>query len=351
MGSDWQPCVLGDLLHIKHGWAFKGTAMEEGLDDGPIVVAIGNFEYTGGFRFGSTKIKRYTGEFPSDYILSAGDILLAMTCQTAGGEILGIPGKIPDDENIYLHNQRLGKVVLRDQSKVTLDYLYWLFLSRPFNQHLYLSATGTKILHTSPTKIEAYEFLLPSLQEQKAIAHILGSLDDKIELNRQMNATLEAIAQALFKSWFVDFDPVIDNALAAGNPIPQPFQARAAARQALGPDRKPLPAAIQTQFPNSFTFNDNLGWIPEGWSPSTVGEEFNVTMGQSPPGHTYNENGEGIPFFQGCTDYGFRYPSNRVYCTDPKRLASKNDTLVSVRAPVGDVNMAAQDCCIGRGVA
>jgi len=74
-------------------------------------------------------------------------------------------------------------------------------------------------------------------------------------------------------------------------------------------------------------------------------------MGQSPPGATYNENGEGVPFFQGSTDFGFRYPSNRVFCTEPKRMARKGDTLVSVRAPVGDINMACEDCCIGRGVA
>jgi type I restriction enzyme S subunit len=188
------------------------------------------------------------------------------------------------------------------------------------------------------------------MSEQKSIAHILGTLDDKIELNRQMNATLESMAQALFKSWFVNFDPVIDNAIEAGNPIPEPLQARAERRQALGDQRKPLPEHIQSQFPSSFVFSEEMGWVPEGWEESSVGELFDVTMGQSPPGDTYNEEGEGLPFFQGKTDFGFRYPTNRVFCTAPKRLASKDDTLVSVRAPVGDVNMAAEDCCIGRGV-
>lgn len=82
-----------------------------------------------------------------------------------------------------------------------------------------------------------------------------------------MNATLESMAQALFKSWFVDFDPVIDIALAAGNPIPEPFQARAKSRKALGDKRKPLPEALQQQFPSSFAFTEEMGWIPEGWSP------------------------------------------------------------------------------------
>ena len=115
---------------------------------------------------------------------------------------------------------------------------------------------------------------IPPLPEQKAIAHILGSLDDKIELNRKMNATLEALAQTLFKSWFVDFDPVIDNALAAGNPIPPEFQARAELRRLNAEKLKSAThhSTLATQnsrtahlFPDSFQETEELGWIPEGW--------------------------------------------------------------------------------------
>ena len=160
------------------------------------------------------------------------------------------------------------------------------------------------------------------------------------------------MAQTLFKSWFVDFDPVIDNALDASNDIPDTMQERAEQRRLLRAkaDFKPLPAATLALFPSEFEETE-LGWVPKGWKASNVGNEFDVTMGQSPPGDTYNENSIGIPFFQGKTDFGFRFPSNRVYCTDPKRLANKNDTLISVRAPVGDTNLAASDCCIGRGIA
>jgi type I restriction enzyme S subunit len=149
--------------------------------------------------------------------------------------------------------------------------------------------TGTTIKHLTGKAIAELEIPLPPKSEQKSIAHILGTLDDKIELNRQMNATLEAMAQALFKSWFVDFDPVIDNALAAGNPIPDPLQARAETRRALGDKRKPFPThrdvlvsreagcrerpdAIQKQFPSRFTFSEEMGWVPEGWEVSTFGE-------------------------------------------------------------------------------
>jgi type I restriction enzyme S subunit len=174
-----------------------------------------------------------------------------------------------------------------------------------------------------------FRILLPPLPEQRAIAHILGSLDDKIELNRQMNKTLEAMARAIFKSWFVDFDPV--RAKAEGRPTG-------------------LPDDIAALFPDSFE-NSEFGEIPKGWEVKPIGSEFNLTMGQSPPGNTYNEIGNGLPFFQGRRDFSFRYPSKRVYCTAPQRLADQGDTLVSVRAPVGDINMAMERCCVGRGVA
>jgi len=171
-------------------------------------VAVGNFRYTGGFRFKETAIKEYRGEYPPEYELRPGDILLVMTCQTAGGEILGIPAQIPDDGRTYLHNQRLGKVVVRAPEAVYPRFLYWLFLTREFNRELFASATGTKIVHTAPSRMEAFRFRLPSVTQQRYIAGVLDALDDKIELNRKMNETLEAMARALFKSWFVDFDPV-----------------------------------------------------------------------------------------------------------------------------------------------
>ena len=99
-----------------------------------------------------------------------------------------------------------------------------------------------------------------------------------------------------------------------------------------------MDAATATLFPSAFQ-DSPLGKIPMGWEVGTVGEEFNLTMGQSPPGSTYNEEGDGSPFYQGRKDFGFRYPTRRVYCNAPTRFAKKGDTLVSVRAPVGDINM------------
>ena len=176
---------------------------------------------------------------------------------------------------------------------------------------------------------------LPPLTEQRAIAHILGTLDDKIELNRRMNETLEEMARAIFKSWFVDFDPVrakMDGSWRRGESLPG------------------MPAEMYDLFPSRLV-DSELGEIPEGWGVGIVGDCFHLTMGQSPPGRTYNDEGDGLPFFQGCSDFGFRYPTNRRFCTAPTRIAESEDTLVSVRAPVGDINKAWERCCIGRGLA
>ena len=152
---------------------------------------------------------------------------------------------------------------------------------------------------------------LPSILTQRRIAAILSALDEKIELNRQTNATLEAISQSIFKEWFVDF-----------------------------------------RFPGATgeMQDSELGPIPKKWKPGRLGDTFNITMGQSPPGESYNEIGKGVPFFQGRADFNFRFPTKRVFTTEPKRYAKKFDTLVSVRAPVGDMNIATENCCIGRGL-
>lgn len=93
--------------------------------------------------------------------------------------------------------------------------------------------------------------------------------------------------------------------------------------------------------------------LPEGWIWVSLGDDALVTliMGQSPPGETYNKEGKGLPFFQGCADFGNLSPVTTVWCTAPQRIAEPNDILMSVRAPVGPTNIAEERCCIGRGLA
>ena len=222
-------------------------------------------------------------------------------------------------------------VLLRSNgTKVFKPFLRWLVRGPQWWEQVgaYINV-GAVFDSLKCADIPGFRLLIPFLPEQRAIAHILGTLDDKIELNRRMNETLEAMARALFKSWFVDFDPV---------------RAKMAGRDT------GLPSHLADLFPDRMV-DSELGEIPEGWEVKALGECVNLTMGQSPPGSTYNEQGEGLPFFQGRSDFGFRYPENRKFCTAPTRIADLEDTLVSVRAPVGDINMAWERCCIGRGVA
>jgi len=231
-----------------------------------------------------------------------------------------------------------------DTDKINAVFVSYVFGTRAHRTWIEQHAHGATMPSLNQEILELIPLSLPSKPHQDKIAHILGTLDDKIELNRRMNRTLEAIARAIFKSWFIDFLPVRAK-IAARTQTGDPVHAKAEGREPAGMD--PETAAL---FPDSFE-DSPLGMIPKGWEISTVGDEFDVTMGQSPPGSTYNEEGDGLPFFQGRRDFGFRYPTKRVFCTDPKRLAETGDTLVTVRAPVGDINMAPELLCVGRGLA
>lgn len=253
-------------------------------------------------------------------ISEPGDIVV--TTEAPLGEVAQL-----NDQKVALA-QRV--ITLRGKSGfLNNTFLKFLMQSDYIQDQLKSRATGTTVVGIRQSEIRKIWLPLPPLPEQRAIAHILGTLDDKIELNRRMNETLEAMAQAIFKSWFVDFDPV---------------RAKMEGRET------GLPKEIEDLFPDSFE-DSELGEIPRGWRVGSIGESFNIIMGQSPPGESYNTVGEGIPFYQGSADFGSRFPKRRIFCSSPKRFANAGDTLISVRAPVGEINMALEDCCIGRGVA
>ncbi|WLQ14250.1 restriction endonuclease subunit S [Hahella aquimaris] len=152
-------------------------------------------------------------------------------------------------------------------------YIYYLLSLIKFDQ--FNSGSAQKSLNRNAV----YPFRVwatTNVKTQRRIGQVLEAFEQQIELNRQINTTLESMAQALFKSWFVDFDPVIDNALAAGHPIPEELQAKAQRRAALGDQRQPLPAEIQKLFPSSFVFNEELGWVPEGWEVIPISRALSI---------------------------------------------------------------------------
>lgn len=193
-------------------------------------------------------------------------------------------------------------LVFKAKENVSKEYLYYVLADDEFFKYSMTTSKGTKMPRGDKTSIMNYPINLPPLPTQQKIAAILSSLDDKIELNNKINTNLEQQAGALFKNWFVDFEPF-------------------------------------------------GGKMPEGWKVGKLSEIAEITMGQSPDGKSYNEDGIGTVFYQGRAEFGTRFPTRRLFTTEPKRIAKKFDTLMSVRAPVGDTNIANEGCCIGRGLA
>ncbi len=332
LSGEWGKVTLGDVCtKIGSGSTPRG-GKEVYLEDGPFALIRSQNVYNDGFaRDGLAFISDEYAEalhnvevLPDDVLLNITGDSVARVCQV---DTTVLPARV---------NQHVA-IIRPDSDKLDAAYLRY-YLAAPEVQEMLLSWAGSGATRNALTKqmIESFQVRAPTdLAEQRAIAHVLGSLDDRIELNRRMNETLEEMARALFKSWFVDFDPVrakMEGCWRGDESLPG------------------LPAEYYDLFPERLVPSE-LGKIPKGWEVKAIGDCFNVTMGQSPPGSTYNDYGKGLPFFQGNADFGFRYPEKRKYCTAPTRVARPDDTLVSVRAPVGAINVAWEQCCIGRGVA
>ncbi len=206
MAGEWNETSLAAVMDVKHGFAFPGENIRD-EPPGDILLTPGNFAIGGGFK--GDKFKYFDGEVPEDYVLKEGELVLTMTDLSKQADTLGYPATVPKPRGPrFLHNQRLGKVLIRRGAELDRGFLFFLLRTAEYRNEVLASATGPMVKHTSRGRILAHKASIPPLAEQKAIAAVLGALDDKIELNRRMNATLEAMARALFQSWFGDFDPV-----------------------------------------------------------------------------------------------------------------------------------------------
>lgn len=201
--TKWKKIKLGNIISIKHGYAFKGDDIST-TDNGVVLVTPGNFAIGGGFQ--NQKCKYFTGLYPEEYSLQANDLIVTMTDLSKESDTLGYGALVPNDDKIYLHNQRIGLVEIK-KTNIDKMYLYWFLRTRKYQKSIVGTSSGSVIKHTSPGRICDVELSLPPLEVQKKIAAVLNALDDKIELNNRINNNLEQQAQALFKSWFVDFEP------------------------------------------------------------------------------------------------------------------------------------------------
>jgi type I restriction enzyme S subunit len=317
MMGEWRETTLWDIADYING---RATKPSEVCSDGVPVIKIAEL---------NRGITETTDRVPPELVedrhwVNPGDLLFAWSGSVGIYRYNGPKAAL---------NQHIFRVVAKEG--IDQQFLRYLLLSCLPIFNLHVQDKRTTMGHVTIKDLQRIKVQVPPLAEQRAIAHILGTLDDKIELNRRMSETLEAIAHALFKAWFVDFEPV---------------RAKREGRWRRGQSLPGLPAHLYNHFPDRLVESE-LGEIPEGWRIDKIGNQFRVTMGQSPPGNTYNEKGNGLPFYQGRADFGFRFPNRRVFCTAPTRFAEPGDTLVTVRAPVGDTNIALERCCIGRGVA
>ena len=267
---NWQEVKLGDVLSFRYG---KMPNKNKILSKGKYPIFTGY---------------RYAG-FYDEYNIEKNQLIIVARGVGGTGDV-----KL-SKEQCFLTNLSIASSLKTRQ--VDVKYLFYYFTLHSLR---YLDS-GSAQSQITINDLEKIIILLPSLDVQKKIAGVLGALDDKIVLNNKINQNLEAQAQALFKSWFIDFEPF-------------------------------------------------GGKMPDDWKIGKLGEIADITMGQSPNGSSYNEDKQGCIFFQGRAEFGKRFPSVRLYTTEPKRMAKKNDILMSVRASVGDFNIAVEDCCIGRGL-
>ena len=278
---------LGEILELQRGYDLPSSQMKKG----DILVA------------GSNGVIGYHNEARSNH-----------PCITVGRS--GSVGKVHYYEQAtWAHNTAL---FVKDFKGNDPKYLYYflknLHLDKMFDK-------GSSVVPSLDRKV-VHSLNVPCHKDidcQKRIAAILSKIDRKIELNCAINQNLEAMAKQLYDYWFVQFD--------FPNEEGKPYKSSG----------------------GNMVWNEKLKRnIPIGWNNGTLIDIANITMGQSPDGTSYNEIGEGVLFYQGSTDFGMRFPSVRQYTTAPSRFAKKGDILMSVRAPVGAVNIANNDCCIGR---
>lgn len=301
--EEWKECKLGDYCDFQNGYAFKSSEFKTNGEYK--IVKIKELK-DGLVKFfdDSASVDIHDIKEFEKYKIYRNDVLFALTGDPVSKpNPLSWVGRVSiyrSDENALL-NQRTCKIKKSDE--IDNQFLYYYFRQWENFYALASKATGSASQANISTNTIADTIIkLPPLPTQQKIARILSSLDDKIELNNKINTNLEQQAGALFKNWFVDFEPF-------------------------------------------------GGKMPEEWKVGKLSDIAEITMGQSPDGKSYNENGVGTVFYQGRAEFGTRFPTRRLFTTEPKRIAKRFDTLMSVRAPVGDTNIANEDCCIGRGLA
>ena len=318
---EWTNKTIGNIAFVtklagfEHTKYIQGNCVHEKIDDSFIPLFIGKTVRDGRIdkNFDWYIPKRIADQLPRSFLKRKCLVL----------PYVGTIGDLAVFDASYdaLLGSNIAKIELNPNCGYSEEFIYY-YLKSPRGQTVLLKDEQGGI-QKNITMEAIRNVLLPNVDEvsQKKIVSVLSALDDKIALNKKMNQKLERMAKRLYDYWFVQYD---------------------------FPDTNGRPYKTTD---GKMEYNPTLKReIPEGWTDGVLSDIANITMGQSPDGSSYNEDGEGMIFYQGCTDFGMRFPTARQYTTAPTRFAKKGDILMSVRAPVGAVNIANTDCCIGRGL-
>lgn len=286
--EDWCECKLGDLFEIKHGFAFKG---ENFVDAGEYVLLTpGNFKEEGGLKLKGEKEKFYSGEFPKDYLLHKGDIVVAMTDLTQNAPILGSSAVIPQGGK-FLHNQRLGKIINLKTNQALPEFVFYLFNTPSVREQIKGSATGATVKHTAPSRIYDVSTLLPPLPVQRRITAILSAYDELMENNQRRIQILEEMARSLYREWFVHF-------------------------HYLGHESVPL-------------VDSPLGQIPQGWEITTLrAVTTKIGSGATPRGGKDAYKSEGIHLIRSQNIYDYHFEFDGLAFIDEQQAAELDNVTV-----------------------
>lgn len=226
-----------------------------------------------------------------------------------------------DDFDKALISQAYIPFGVKDKNELDPEFLMMWFRRPEFDRY------ARFISHGSAREIFAWEEMcntllpIPPIAKQREIVKEYNTIQNRIALNQHLIQKLEETAQAIYREWFVEFEFPNENG--------EPYKSSG----------------------GEMVWNEELGKeVPKRWEFGKLSDIATIIMGQSPEGETYNKDGNGMIFYQGRTDFGYRFPDITTYTTQPKKKALKNDILISVRAPVGDLNIAIEDCAIGRGL-
>jgi type I restriction enzyme, S subunit len=327
MESEWQKYAISDVMYIIGGGTPKRSISEYWNGDIPW-LSVADFN-TDDRHVSKTKetITDLGLQKSSTKLLDSGQLIISAR---------GTVGALAQLDKPMTFNQSCYGLNAKTEY-VTNDYLYYLVKKKV--RDLQKITHGAVFDTITKDTFKDIEVQLPSLLTQKKIANILSTLDDKIELNRKMNQSLEEVAQALFKSWFVDFDPVHAKANASSD---ADFDRIA---KELGISRE-----ILDLFPDEFEESE-LGMIPRGWDIKRLDDLSKVTMGQSPNGDSYNYNCNGLPLLNGAADFKDGILIPKKFTTDSKRKANHGELVFCIRATIGLLTYTDTEYSLGRGVA